>query len=116
MKKISLILAFMLTLLNVGVNALETISDKGDKYLSVTREEEWAADEMVTLNVVNVTGEANSGLDLMWEDIANKAKINPQIIAYYDRGTVIENKRAAKRLIIIVIKKLSAVSFSVTET
>lgn len=96
MKKISLILAFMLTLLNVGVNALETISDKGDKYLSVTREEEWAADEMVTLNVVNVTGEANSGLDLMWEDIANKAKINPQIIAYYDRGTVIENKRAAK--------------------
>lgn len=96
MKKISLILAFMLTLLSVGVNALETISDKGDKYLSVTREEEWAADEMVTLNVVNVTGEANSGLDLMWEDIANKAKINPQIIAYYDRETVIENKRAAK--------------------
>lgn len=96
MKKISLILAFMLTLLSVSVNALETISDKGDKYVSVTREEDWAADETVTLNVVNVTGEANSGLDLTWEDIANKAKTNPQIIAYYDRGTVIENKRAAK--------------------
>lgn len=96
MKKISLILAFMLTLLSVSVNALETISDKGDKYVSVTREEDWAADETVTLNVVNVTGEANSGLNLTWEEIANKAKTNPQIIAYYDRGTVIENKRAEK--------------------
>lgn len=96
MKKISLILVFMLTLLSVGVNALETISDKGDKYLSVTREEDWAAGETVTLNVVNMTGEVNLGLDLTWEEITNKAKTNPQIIAYYDRGTVIENKRAEK--------------------
>lgn len=92
MKKSSLILALMIAASCLGVQAAQdTITDKGDKYITVSRSEDWTFDEKTTFAIANVSGIKNSGRDITWDEITDKALSNPNIIAYYNTGVVNEN-------------------------
>ena len=99
MKKISLILAFVLMLLSTAANAADTntngnsdyITDKGDEYITVLRKEDWTPGEMTTFAIANVSGMQNSGADLTWDEITDMALTNSDIITFYDTGTVSQN-------------------------
>ena len=92
MKKISLILAFMLMVSTFSVQAAQdTIVDKADKYITISHSVNWKSGETITLAIVNVSGIKNSGRDITWDELTERAINNPEIITYYDTGIVNEN-------------------------
>lgn len=106
MKKAALILAVLLTLSGISANASDKksesaptyINDKGDKYISITRNENWKTDEITTFIVANVSGMKNSGEDVTWREIADLATSSADtsdIIEYYNSGTVAAVKKVS---------------------
>ena len=61
MKKAALILTLLLTVSGIPANAADKnaetatyINDKGDKYISITRNEKWQTDEITSFIVADV--------------------------------------------------------------
>lgn len=95
-QKGSLALALLFGFSGTFAFASDYITSDGEKYINVNCDKNWTADETVTFNVVNISGTKKSGADLTWRDLADKAVTNPEIIAYYNIGSVIYDKKGNK--------------------
>ncbi len=105
MKKAALILTLLLTVSGIPANAADKnaetatyINDKGDKYISITRNEKWQTDEITSFIVADVSGMKNSGEDISWReivDIAASPANASDIIAYYNSGIVTAVKKVS---------------------
>lgn len=92
MKKTSLILALMLAASSLTAYADEaSIADKGDKYITISRTEDWTPGETATFAIANVSGIKNSGKDMTWDEITDLAASDPEILSYYNTGVINQN-------------------------